>query len=424
LTTALLALVGGLFLAWHHPLWRTAAVAVFAAGVVVSAQGRGTWLVVLPAAWPLLNFSPWTGWLTFDESDLLILGVLAGGFVRLSFERADPRPASGRRPSGSGRRGGRLVMAFAGLGVFALLRGLVDAGGWSFGWFDGYADASNSLRLSKSLAYAAALWPLLRAELRRSPPQILQRFAHGMQIGLACVGVVLLWERTAYPGLLDFSARYRTTAAFWEMHVGGATIDAYLALAAPFAAWALVSARSRRGWVAAAILALLTGHACLTTFSRGAYVGAALPLFLLATWMVAAPTPFVATRRAPGGGRIGCVRGGRGGNPDDRLSHLGIWRHRACAVCPLGADLDTEMAREGAAMAPGSCPGSEFGADRRGCGGDRRRHLHPLPARGKRKRLQFPSRALAGRSRLAEEPSRLVLRTRRWAPALPLRQRG
>ena len=102
-----------------------------------------------------------------------------------------------------------------------------------------------------------------------------------MQVGLAWVGLVLLWERAAYPGLLDFSARYRTTATFWEMHVGGAAIDAYLALATPFAAWALVSARSPRAWVAAAALALLTGHACLTTFSRGAYVGVALPLFLL-----------------------------------------------------------------------------------------------------------------------------------------------
>jgi hypothetical protein len=103
-----------------------------------------------------------------------------------------------------------------------------------------------------------------------------------MQIGLTWVGLVVLWERSAYPGLLDFSARYRTTATFWEMHVGGATIDAYLALATPFAAWALVSARSPRAWVAAAALALLTCHAGLTTFSRGAYVGVALPLFLLA----------------------------------------------------------------------------------------------------------------------------------------------
>jgi hypothetical protein len=69
------------------------------------------------------------------------------------------------------------------------------------------------------------------------------------------------------------------------MHVGGAAIDVYLAMAAPFAAWAVVTAKSRVGWAAAAGLALLTGHACLTTFSRGAYVGVAAPLVLVgAAW--------------------------------------------------------------------------------------------------------------------------------------------
>ena len=78
------------------------------------------------------------------------------------------------------------------------------------------------------------------------------------------------------------------------MHVGGASIDVYVAIATPFSAWALVSAKSRRGWTAAAALALLTGHACLTTFSRGAYVGVVAPLVLLGAtwwWRLRAPEP-------------------------------------------------------------------------------------------------------------------------------------
>jgi hypothetical protein len=288
LAASLLTFCLGFVLAWHHPLWPSTASAVFLLWVVVSAGMPGIWLFVVPAVLPLLNFSPWTGWLIFDEFDILVLGALAGGTARLARDLAEFDPAAAPvGPSGQKQIAAGLAIAYAALGVLALLRARADAGGWSFGWFDGYADPSNSLRLSKSLAYAAALWPLVRTELRRSPHVALERFARGMQVGLTGVGLALLWERAAYPGLLDFSARYRTTATFWEMHVGGAAIDSYLALATPFAAWALASARSPRAWALAAMLALLTGHACLTTFSRGAYVGVALPLLLLgsAWWL-------------------------------------------------------------------------------------------------------------------------------------------
>jgi hypothetical protein len=102
--------------------------------------------------------------------------------------------------------------------------------------------------------------------------------------GLALVVGVVLWERLAYPGLFNFSTHYRTTAMFWEMHVGGAAIDAYLTLAAPFVVWALWASRKLRHWLPLALLALLTCYAVLTTFSRGVYLGVGLPLTLLALY--------------------------------------------------------------------------------------------------------------------------------------------
>ena len=102
-----------------------------------------------------------------------------------------------------------------------------------------------------------------------------------MLAGLAVVALAVVWERVAYTGLWDFSSPYRTTALFWEMHVGGAAIDAYLALATPFVAWALWTSRTPLRWGAAAALALLTGYACLTTFSRGVYLAVAVSLALL-----------------------------------------------------------------------------------------------------------------------------------------------
>jgi energy-coupling factor transporter transmembrane protein EcfT len=229
IAAGLTALGVGFFLAGHHPLWPMAASVLFALWTVVAARWRGLWLLVLPATLPVSSLSPWTGWLTFDEFDLLVLGALAGGFARHYWELREFREAPSEpelQASGAARAGALLALAFVGVSLVSLVRGLIDAHPWSLHWFDGYADASNSVRVSKSWIYASAFWSLLKAEFRRSPTRALRRFALGMQLGLTFVGLAVLWERAAYPGLLDFSVRYRTTAAFWEMHVGGGAIDA------------------------------------------------------------------------------------------------------------------------------------------------------------------------------------------------------
>ncbi|HEX7383779.1 MAG TPA: hypothetical protein VF291_05665, partial [Burkholderiaceae bacterium] len=78
-----------------------------------------------------------------------------------------------------------------------------------------------------------------------------------------------------------FSSDYRTTSLFWEMHVGGAAFDGFLALTLPFALYALLTAHGARGWAAAAAVSLLAGYACLTTFSRGVYLAVPCGLALL-----------------------------------------------------------------------------------------------------------------------------------------------
>ena len=140
----------------------------------------------------------------------------------------------------------------------------------------------NSVRVFKSLGFALALWPLLVQQLREDSALAHRRFAWGMVLGLACVSLAVVWERAGSVGLWNFSSNYRTVALFWEMHVGGAAIDAYLALAVPFSVWALVTAKRPTIWVAAAALVLLVGYACLTTFSRGVYLAVLCALVLLA----------------------------------------------------------------------------------------------------------------------------------------------
>ena len=275
LLVALGSLSAGAALSWHHPLWPMPALVIFGLWCLLVVWRPGVWLFAVPACLPFLNFSPWTGWLVFDEFDILLLGALAGGYGRLA---------------GSSRSGARtrmpvvfwgLVVLLACTGLLALYRGFADAGGFAFDWLAGYGDPLNSLRVFKSLGFALLFVPLLQHEIARSRALAGQRLATGIVTGLTVATLAVVWERVAFPGLLDFSTNYRTAALFWEMHVGGAAIDAYLVLTAPFVVWALVSAHRPLPWAGAACLALLTGYACLTTFSRGVYLAVALSLVLL-----------------------------------------------------------------------------------------------------------------------------------------------
>ncbi|WP_291991403.1 hypothetical protein [Candidatus Accumulibacter sp. ACC007] len=131
------------------------------------------------------------------------------------------------------------------------------------------------------------LLPSLRQLHERAPALAASRLAAGGgdRPGAALCGDCLGAQRL--PGLFDFSTAYRSTALFWEMHVGGAALDGYLALAVPFAVHAVVRAPDRRRWGIAAALAVLVAYACLTSFSRSVYLGVGLSLALLA-WRLSA----------------------------------------------------------------------------------------------------------------------------------------
>lgn len=183
-----------------------------------------------------------------------------------------------------------MVALVAATGV-SLLRGLMSAGllntdvdsSLAASQALTYESVWNVLRIAKSFVFALLFAPLWTAQMQTevSRQRVQQLFASGMLVGLTVVTLVALWERAAYPGWLEFSTRYRTTALFWEMHVGGAAIDAYLVIATPFLGWALVTARRPAVWFGLALLAILTCYAVLTTFSRGVYVAVLVPLMLM-----------------------------------------------------------------------------------------------------------------------------------------------
>ena len=281
---ALASGLAGLWLALHYPVWPWAMSAAFAVACAAFWRYPAPWPVVLPAVLPLIGFAPWTGWITFEELDLLILAVATGGFARLSVARARPHDGTSLgTPSirGTGVLAAFVVVLFAiSVGV-SLTRGLEDAGGFDFGWYQGYYSAMNSVRLAKPFFLALLVFPLLGAALRETSPVASARWSLGLTLGLMGAALATVWERHAFTSLLNFSSDYRTTALFWEMHVGGAALDGFLALTVPFAVRELLTAKTAWRWAAAAAAAVLAGYACLTTFSRGVYLAVPVGLAVL-----------------------------------------------------------------------------------------------------------------------------------------------
>ncbi len=278
------AALAAAFIGWHHPVAPHAALLVSLLWILMATRFDGLWLFVLPACLPAMNFAPWTGWIVVEEFDLIVLGALAGGYARLALTPRAPAEASAMRADASDRLFAALAWSWAVWLAVSLWRGLAADTAWRLDWHQTQADPLNAWRVAKGMLHAGLLAPLLRQALDRSVTQTVGRIAAGMAVGTGIVAAAVLWERAAYPGLFDFAAPYRTVALFWEMHVGGAAIDGYLAIATPFVAWAVLRAATPGRWCAAAMLALLVEYACLTTFSRGVYLAVTVSLAALA-WL-------------------------------------------------------------------------------------------------------------------------------------------
>jgi len=274
---SLLSTVLGMGLAWHYPLGQTWAIAAFLAISAIAARSSLAWLVMVPALLPVIGLAPWTGWITFEEFDLLVLAVAAGGYGRMAWRGKAGAHLPTRLASPSAM--GVVVVLFVASVFTATVRGFSDAGGFNFGWFQGYHEPMNSVRLAKSFFLALLLLPLWRHAQRHHGAQAEGALSLGMMLGLAAASLATIWERMAFTGLLNFSTDYRTTGPFWEMHVGGAALDGFLALTTPFAVNELLQARTPVRWGFAAAVTGLAGYACLTTFSRGVYL--AVPVGLV-----------------------------------------------------------------------------------------------------------------------------------------------
>jgi VanZ family protein len=244
-----LLLGGYALLIWHHP------------------QAMP---VILPAALPLLDLAPWSGRFLFDEFDLMLLISVCIGYARL--------PPLPRRRRADPLLNFALILLGLAYAV-GLARGLLplqvpDANAWSH-----YYSDFNALRLAKGALWAFLLYGLL-ARLRALLPGADDRLALGMALGLAGTVAVVLWERLAFPGLLNFADVYRVTGPFSQMHTGGADLEAYLTLALPFLLYLMFTWRGWLAKTAGSLLLVAATYAMMVSYARIGYAAYAMAMLL------------------------------------------------------------------------------------------------------------------------------------------------
>ena len=230
------------------------------------------WLYALPALLPVLNLYPWTGWLFIEEVDLLILTTLAVGYWRASPEAPLTRVSAS---------GGIAIALLAASYIISAALPLRDTAEISWSALVTYNTPLNSLRVLKGFAWPLLLLPLLTRASDATGSGFGQVVARGVLAGLVLASATLLWERNAFPGVLDFASDYRAIGSFFEVHVGGAAIDGYLALSLPFAIAALIAARTAPAVLVCAAILFLGTYAAFATFSRGLYAAIAIAVAIL-----------------------------------------------------------------------------------------------------------------------------------------------
>lgn len=250
---------------------REAALVWLAVGGLIAVLRREDWVTWLIAALPLASFAVTSGDLFVEEFDFLVIGCVAVRMVRCA-------PLA--------RRDGLacvVIGAMLGLWLAAIGRGLLP---WPAPLDLQHFDSPwNALRVGKSLLLAWLVAGALIDQGRGAVPW--HAVLRGLAFAMAVVAAVCVWERAAFPGLTDFAADYRITGPFWEMHVGGAALDAVLAMGLPAVIWlGAVSGLASRA-VALLIFAAST-YVVFASFSRGLYLAVALELAVLAVlwWRV------------------------------------------------------------------------------------------------------------------------------------------
>jgi hypothetical protein len=271
--TALLLLAGVSIGAWFFPRWGPLVLCGLALYALLLLRYRHAWLLVVPAALPLLNLAPGTGRFFFDEFDMLMVTTVAMALWHVGSPLSRARLF---RPLA-------FALALFGLSVItSLVIGLLPLSPLDANAFTNLLSHYNSLRVAKGFLWTLPLLALMLWTLPAQANLVMRLFVPGMWLGLAGVIAAGLWERWLFAGVLDLTAPYRITATFSSMHTGGSEIETYLVAAIPFVWLAFAKEWPVAVRLAGLALVALGAYLMTLTVSRGgvAALGVALAVLL------------------------------------------------------------------------------------------------------------------------------------------------
>jgi hypothetical protein len=238
------------------------------------------WLAAIVAAIPLLDLTPWSGRVFFNEFDIVVMITLMIAYLRGG-------KSAGSFP-GLSLPAGILVGVFCLMEAVALFRGLLPLSGEAFSH---YFSHWNALRIEKGVVWAILSLGLLYRHDRGGGTG-LRQLTWGMVAGLAITVVAVNIERHIYTGLWDYDSDYRPAGLFSAMHTGDAYLDAYLILALPFTLLALQYCRLT--WAKLLCISLLLSgiYTLLLTYTRSDYLAlAASAVVMVLFYLMRAASP-------------------------------------------------------------------------------------------------------------------------------------